>query len=224
MSQLSLLARESPNNVPVMDVCFQDIPSINCVTHFTLNDYLWYSIWELDSLLCTYLSINADTRSDDLITLGMQALNCNVHVRACSQLHVCLYIVCMYSSNHVSNALKSFGCVINGVSQIIEAVCPPGIWNFGRVDSLFLPLPLSLSLLPSLLPPPSPQDIVDTHPGLAFLATAPEFHARYVETVSMASSPTHGLVMSVLIITMMSSPLSCTLLYMDDDVMYNYRS
>ncbi|CAI8003443.1 Serine/threonine-protein phosphatase 2A regulatory subunit B'' subunit beta, partial [Geodia barretti] len=28
------------------------------------------------------------------------------------------------------------------------------------------------------------QDIVDTHPGLAFLATAPEFHARYIETVS----------------------------------------
>eukprot|EP00731_Ephydatia_muelleri_P030091 Em0021g614a len=27
------------------------------------------------------------------------------------------------------------------------------------------------------------QDIVDTHPGLAFLQTAPEFHARYVETV-----------------------------------------
>ena len=25
---------------------------------------------------------------------------------------------------------------------------------------------------------------MDTHPGLAFLQSAPEFHARYVETVS----------------------------------------
>jgi len=27
------------------------------------------------------------------------------------------------------------------------------------------------------------QDVVDTHPGLSFLSSAPEFHARYVETV-----------------------------------------
>ena len=33
-------------------------------------------------------------------------------------------------------------------------------------------------------PPPSSQDVVDTHPGLSFLTSAPEFHARYVETVS----------------------------------------
>jgi serine/threonine-protein phosphatase 2A regulatory subunit B'' len=32
------------------------------------------------------------------------------------------------------------------------------------------------------------QDVVDTHPGLAFLSTAPEFHARYVETVSETTS------------------------------------
>lgn len=29
------------------------------------------------------------------------------------------------------------------------------------------------------------QDIVDTHPGLIFLGSAPEFHERYVETVSL---------------------------------------
>lgn len=29
------------------------------------------------------------------------------------------------------------------------------------------------------------QDIVDTHPGLTFLQEAPEFHSRYVNTVSI---------------------------------------
>ena len=33
----------------------------------------------------------------------------------------------------------------------------------------------------------SSQDIVDTHPGLEFLRAAPEFHSRYIETVSTAS-------------------------------------
>lgn len=28
------------------------------------------------------------------------------------------------------------------------------------------------------------QDIVDTHPGLTFLKEAPEFHSRYITTVS----------------------------------------
>ena len=28
------------------------------------------------------------------------------------------------------------------------------------------------------------QDIVDTHPGLTFLKDAPEFHSRYITTVS----------------------------------------
>lgn len=27
------------------------------------------------------------------------------------------------------------------------------------------------------------QDVVDSHPGLTFLKTAPEFHSRYVHTV-----------------------------------------
>lgn len=29
------------------------------------------------------------------------------------------------------------------------------------------------------------QDIVDTHPGLTFLKDAPEFHSRYITTVSV---------------------------------------
>lgn len=28
------------------------------------------------------------------------------------------------------------------------------------------------------------QDVVDSHPGLTFLKTAPEFHSRYVHTVN----------------------------------------
>ena len=32
------------------------------------------------------------------------------------------------------------------------------------------------------------QNMVDTHPGLAFLNSAPEFHDRYVETVSPIAS------------------------------------
>jgi len=28
------------------------------------------------------------------------------------------------------------------------------------------------------------QDVVDSHPGLTFLQDAPEFHSRYVQTVS----------------------------------------
>lgn len=32
---------------------------------------------------------------------------------------------------------------------------------------------------------PLVQDIVDTHPGLTFLKQAPEFHSRYVHTVSI---------------------------------------
>lgn len=31
---------------------------------------------------------------------------------------------------------------------------------------------------------PLVQDVVNTHPGLAFLKQAPEFHSRYVHTVS----------------------------------------
>lgn len=39
------------------------------------------------------------------------------------------------------------------------------------------------------LPQPSgplrvPQDVVNTHPGLSFLKEAPEFHSRYITTVS----------------------------------------
>ena len=29
----------------------------------------------------------------------------------------------------------------------------------------------------------SPQDVVDSHPGLQFLSSTPEFHTRYIETV-----------------------------------------
>lgn len=32
---------------------------------------------------------------------------------------------------------------------------------------------------------PLVQDVVNTHPGLAFLKQAPEFHSRYVHTVSI---------------------------------------
>ena len=32
------------------------------------------------------------------------------------------------------------------------------------------------------------QDVVDSHPGLMFLQDAPEFHSRYVQTVSTGSS------------------------------------
>ena len=32
------------------------------------------------------------------------------------------------------------------------------------------------------------QDIVDTHPGLTFLKDAPEFHSRYITTVSNVST------------------------------------
>ena len=41
--------------------------------------------------------------------------------------------------------------------------------------SLSLSLSFSLSL--------SAQDVVDSHPGLEFLQSSPEFHARYIETV-----------------------------------------
>ena len=34
------------------------------------------------------------------------------------------------------------------------------------------------------------QDVVDTHPGLTFLQDAPEFHSRYVHTVSCSVSET----------------------------------
>lgn len=42
--------------------------------------------------------------------------------------------------------------------------------------------------------PPTPvscprvQDVVNTHPGLAFLKEASEFHSRYITTVSMAAA------------------------------------
>ena len=32
-----------------------------------------------------------------------------------------------------------------------------------------------------------PQDVVNTHPGLAFLKEAAEFHSRYITTVSAVS-------------------------------------
>ena len=34
--------------------------------------------------------------------------------------------------------------------------------------------------------PVPPQDVVNTHPGLAFLKEAAEFHSRYITTVSAA--------------------------------------
>jgi len=33
------------------------------------------------------------------------------------------------------------------------------------------------------------QDVVDSHPGLTFLQDAPEFHSRYVQTVSFITLP-----------------------------------
>lgn len=35
---------------------------------------------------------------------------------------------------------------------------------------------------------PRVQDVVNTHPGLAFLKEASEFHSRYITTVSMAAT------------------------------------
>ena len=37
----------------------------------------------------------------------------------------------------------------------------------------------------------SPQDIVETHPGLQFLMSTPEFHARYIETVGKVYQSNH---------------------------------
>lgn len=46
-----------------------------------------------------------------------------------------------------------------------------------------------LRVVPRRVPGPGavpPQDVVNTHPGLAFLKEAAEFHSRYITTVSAA--------------------------------------
>lgn len=47
--------------------------------------------------------------------------------------------------------------------------------------------------IPGPCPIPRVQDVVNTHPGLAFLKEASEFHSRYITTVSTSTAAAPGL-------------------------------
>ena len=101
------------------------------------------------------------------------SLDLSVCVCVCVFLCVCFYVyICVCVCVHVC---VGGWCVCMCVSCACVSVC---MCVGGTCDHWGVPCSWPTS-------PPSSQDVVDTHPGLSFLSSAPEFHARYVETVSV---------------------------------------